>query len=446
MRFVLLTDNSPKGLAHWGLLQPKPMIKTIRAEVLTIGDEILFGQITDTNTQWISTELTTIGIRTVRKTSVGDQAEAILESLREAHQRADLVIITGGLGPTKDDITKKTLCTYFGVGMVRNQTALDLVTSFFVKRGREMTDINRAQADLPANAEYIQNDWGTAPGMWFRHTDSDGRTVVYVSLPGVPFEMKSLMTNRILPRLTQQFETPIIKHKMIRLVGIGESFLAERIEAWEDALPPHIKLAYLPGFGLLKLRLTATGTDMDTLDRELAEQVAAVMPLIEQNVFGFDNDELETVVGKLLLERGLMFGTAESCTGGYVAAQLTKNPGSSAYFAGSIVSYANEIKIKQLGVDPDTLAQFGAVSEQTVLQMAEGARHALGVDVVLATSGIAGPDGGTPDKPVGTIWIACATPNGTVTRLLKMGQYRQQNIQLTTAYGLNMVREELLKQ
>lgn len=422
------------------------MINTIRAEVITIGDEILFGQITDTNTQWISTELTQIGIRTVRKTSVGDQAEAILDCLHEAHQRADLIIITGGLGPTKDDITKKTLCQYFGVGMVRNQIALDLVTSFFVKRGREMTDINRGQADLPANAKYMQNDWGTAPGMWFSHDAGDGRAVVYVSLPGVPFEMKSLMTNRILPRLQTRFETPIIKHKIIRLVGIGESFLAERIETWEDALPPHIKLAYLPSFGQIRLRLTATGTDMATLDRELAEQVAAVIPLIEQNVFGFDTDELETVVGKLLLERGLMLGIAESCTGGYVASRITKNPGSSKYFKGGIVGYSNELKINQLGVESATIVQFGAVSEQTVRQMAEGARLALGVDVTLATSGIAGPDGGTPEKPVGTIWIACATPNGTVTRLLKLGQYREQNIQLTTAYGLNLVREELLKQ
>ena len=245
------------------------MINTIRAEVITIGDEILFGQITDTNTAWLGTELTNIGIRVVRKTSVGDQAEAILQSLHEAHERADIIIITGGLGPTKDDITKKTLCTYFGVGMVRNETALALVTSFFEKRGRAMTDLNRGQADLPANAVYIQNDWGTAPGMWFEYQRANEPARVYISLPGVPFEMKHLMTNRILPRLTEHFQTPIIKHKMIRTVGIGESFLAERIEAWEDALPDHIKLAYLPSFGGVKLRLTATGDDDAQLDREL---------------------------------------------------------------------------------------------------------------------------------------------------------------------------------
>ncbi|MBD2700443.1 competence/damage-inducible protein A [Spirosoma sp. BT702] len=415
------------------------MTNMIRAEVITIGDEILFGQITDTNTQWIGTELTNIGIRPVRKTSVGDQADAILNVLQEAHQRADVIIITGGLGPTKDDITKKTLCTYFGVGMVRNEVALALVTGFFEKRGRAMTDINRAQADLPANAVYMQNDWGTAPGMWFEH---EGR--VYVSLPGVPFEMKHLMTNRILPKLGSHFQTPIIKHKIIRTVALGESFLAERIEAWEDALPNHIRLAYLPSFGGVRLRLTATGDDNAQLNRELAEQVEKVLPLIEKNVFGYDDDELETVVGRLLSEKNLTLGVAESCTGGYVSSQITKVPGSSAYFWGGVVSYSNVVKVNQLGVQAATLEQFGAVSEETVRQMAEGVRQALGTNVGIATSGIAGPDGGTPDKPVGTIWIACATANRTIARLLKLGQYRDQNIQLTTTYVLNLLREELL--
>ncbi|HEX9959284.1 MAG TPA: CinA family nicotinamide mononucleotide deamidase-related protein, partial [Fibrella sp.] len=329
------------------------MPTTIRAEVITIGDEILFGQIIDTNTQWISTELTNIGIRTVRKTSVGDEADVILAALTEAAARADVVIITGGLGPTKDDITKKTLCQFFGVGMVRNQTALELVTTFFEKRGREMTDLNRMQADLPENAEYIQNDWGTAPGMWFDHDNT-----VYISLPGVPFEMKSLMTYRMLPKLKERFEMPVIRHKIIRTIGIGESFLAERIEAWEDALPPHIRLAYLPSFGQVKLRLTATGSDNDQLGRELDEQVANVMPLIGKHVYGYDNDEIETVVIRLLKEKNLMLGVAESCTGGQVAATLTKVPGVSAVFAGGVVSYSNEVKIIALGVNPETLGQF----------------------------------------------------------------------------------------
>jgi nicotinamide-nucleotide amidase len=420
------------------------MLPTIRAEVITIGDEILFGQITDTNTQFISTELTNIGIRTVRKSSVGDQADAILGILRETHQRADVVILTGGLGPTKDDITKKTLCDYFGVGMVRNQTALDLVTGFFEKRGREMTDLNRQQADLPANAEYLQNDWGTAPGMWFEHENT-----VYVSLPGVPFEMKNLMMNRVLPRLQTRFEMPVILHKIIRTVGIGESFLAERIEAWEDSLPSHIKLAYLPHFGQVRLRLTATGprtADADTsqLMAELDAEVQRVLPLIEKHVFGYDADELETVVGRLLRERGLTLGVAESCTGGAVSSRITSVPGSSAYFWGGIVSYDNAIKIRELSVSPETLAQHGAVSESTIIEMAEGVRRALGTDVGIATSGIAGPNGGTPDKPVGTTWIAVSTNTRTATRLLKLTQYRDQNIQLTTTYLLNLLRETLI--
>ena len=415
------------------------MPTTIRAEVITIGDEILFGQIIDTNTQWISTELTNIGIRTVRKTSVGDEADVILAAFTEAAARADVVLITGGLGPTKDDITKKTLCQFFGVGMVRNQTALDLVTDFFEKRGRQMTDLNRMQADLPENAEYIQNDWGTAPGMWFDHNDT-----VFISLPGVPFEMKSLMTHRMLPKLKERFEMPVIRHKMVRTIGMGESFLAERIEAWEDALPPHIRLAYLPSFGQVKLRLTATGADNEQLGRELDQQVATLLPLIGEYVYGYDGDEIETVVIRLLKEKNLMLGVAESCTGGQVAATLTKVPGVSAVFAGGVVSYSNEVKIIALGVRPETLGTFGAVSEPTVSEMAEGVRIMLGTDVGIATSGIAGPDGGTPDKPVGTIWIAVATDKGTVTKHLKLTQYREQNITLTTTYLLNLLRKQLI--
>ncbi len=357
----------------------------------------------------------------------------------EAHQRADVIIITGGLGPTKDDITKKTLCEYFGVDLVINEDALAFVTDFFAKRGRAMTDINRQQAALPANATYIKNWWGTAPGMWFEKDEK-----VYISLPGVPFEMKHLMTEAILPKLRGHFQTPVIKHKIIRTVGIGESFLAERIDAWEDALPPHIRLAYLPHFGQVKLRLTATGADESIIDRELAEQVTTVLPLISTNVFGYDADELETVVGTLLKARSLTLSIAESCTGGYVSSRITSVPGSSAYFQGSIVSYSNAVKTSTLGVDPATLAQFGAVSEQTVIQMAEGVRRALKTDVGVATTGIAGPDGGTPDKPVGTVWIAVSTGQRTVTKLLKLGPYRDQNIQLTATYALNLLREELI--
>ncbi|MGA0558665.1 competence/damage-inducible protein A [Larkinella sp. VNQ87] len=414
-------------------------MKPILAEIITIGDEILFGQITDTNTQWIGAELTKIGIRTVRKSSVGDQREAILTILQEATQRADLVILTGGLGPTKDDITKVTLCEFFNTSLRRNPDALAFVTGFFERRGRPITEINARQADLPLNATYVPNDWGTAPGMWFYENDT-----VYVSLPGVPFEMKNLMQYRIIPMVQKHFETPVIVHKMIKTVGIGESFLAETIADWENSLPNHIKLAYLPNFGQVRLRLTGTGTDSVRLRQEIEEQVDAVMPLIQPYVFGYDDDELETVVAKLLSGKSWMLATAESCTGGFVASQLTKYAGSSKYYVGGVVSYSNTVKVSQLGVRPETLAQFGAVSEQTVREMAEGVRKALGAHVGISTSGIAGPDGGTPEKPVGTIWIACSTEKQTVARLLKLGPYREQNIQQTSVYVLNLLRQTLL--
>ncbi|MDR6806465.1 nicotinamide-nucleotide amidase [Dyadobacter sp. BE34] len=416
------------------------MISSARAEIITIGDEILFGQIVDTNTQWIGTQLTDIGIRPARKTSVGDNKQDILDALTQASQRVSVVIVTGGLGPTRDDITKHTFCEYFGTELEINQEALALVTEFFAKRGRAMTEMNTQQAALPKNATYIPNLWGTAPGMWF---EKDG--VIYVSLPGVPFEMKNLMEFEILPRLKARFSTHIIQHKQIRTIGIGESFLAEKISAWEDALPEHIKLAYLPHFGQVKLRLTGTGTDQAVLDKQLDEQVALVLPLIEEYVFGYDSDELETVIGALLMSHNATVGTAESCTGGYVANQITSIPGSSRYYEGSVVSYSNEVKMSVLGVSRETLEAYGAVSEQTAREMAEGARRVLNTTFAISTTGIAGPDGGTPEKPVGTVWIACATPEETFTQLLTLRNNRKINIELTCSYALNLLRKTILK-
>ncbi len=416
------------------------MISSARAEIITIGDEILFGQIVDTNTQWIGTQLTDIGVRPVRKTSVGDNRQDILDAFTQASKRVDVVIVTGGLGPTRDDITKHTFCEYFGTELEINQEALALVTEFFAKRGRVMTELNIQQAALPKNCTYIPNLWGTAPGMWF---EQDG--VIYVSLPGVPFEMKNLMEFEILPRLKARFSTHIIQHKQIRTIGIGESFLAEKIAAWEDALPEHIKLAYLPHFGQVKLRLTGTGTDQAVLEKQLDEQVASVMPLIEEFVFGFDSDELETIIGTLLLNNRATVATAESCTGGYVANQITSVPGSSRYYQGSVVSYSNEIKMNVLGVSRETLDAYGAVSEQTAREMAEGARRLLNTTFAISTTGIAGPDGGTPEKPVGTVWIACATPEETFTQLLTLRNNRKINIELTCSYALNLLRKTILK-
>lgn len=416
------------------------MISSARAEIITIGDEILFGQIVDTNTQWIGTQLTDIGIRPVRKTSVGDNRQDILDAFTQASQRANVVIVTGGLGPTRDDITKHTFCEYFGTELEINQEALALITEFFAKRGRVMTELNIQQAALPKNCTYIPNLWGTAPGMWF---EKDG--VIYVSLPGVPYEMKSLMEFEIVPRLKARFSTHIIQHKSIRTIGIGESFLAEKISAWEDALPEHIKLAYLPHFGQVRLRLTGTGTDQEVLEKELAEQVSLVLPLIEEHVFGYDSDELETVIGTLLMNSNATVATAESCTGGYVANQITSVPGSSRYYEGSVVSYSNDVKMNVLGVSRETLEAYGAVSEQTAREMAEGARRLLNTTFAISTTGIAGPDGGTAEKPVGTVWIACATPEETFTQLLTLRNNRKINIELTCSYALNLLRKTILK-
>lgn len=414
-------------------------MNTITAEIITIGDEILFGQITDTNTQWIGAELSAIGVRTIRKSSVGDNKSEILRILAEAEQRADIVIMTGGLGPTKDDITKTTLCEYFDTSLTINEEALVFVTEFFHKRGREITEINKGQAALPLNATYVPNTRGTAPGMWFRE-----RSTIFVSLPGVPHEMKGLMTDEIIPRIKQSFDLPVIYHKMIKTIGIGESYLAERIEAWEDALPPHIKLAYLPSMGMVKLRLTATGTHTDILEKEVQEQVIKVLPLISSFVYGYDSDEFEGVMADLLKKSGHSLSAAESCTGGYVSHLITKVPGSSAYFEGGVVSYSNEAKMHTLGVQESTLIAHGAVSEETIREMAEGVRKRFQTTFGLATSGIAGPDGGTPEKPVGTVWIALATPQQTITKKLTLGGDREQNIHQAAISLLNLLRKVLL--
>jgi len=416
------------------------MSTSIRAEIMTIGDEILFGQITDTNTQWIGSELTSIGIRPIRKLSVGDNPQDILDALGEFFKRADLLIITGGLGPTKDDLTKHTLCKYFDTELAINEDALELITSFFEKRGRVMTELNRQQAAVPLNCTYLRNDWGTAPGMWF---ERDGKIVV--SLPGVPHEMKNLMTYRVIPLLNGFFDTPAIQHKIIRTIGIGESFLAELIENWEDNLPAHIKLAYLPHFGQVKLRLTATGESFEVLSNDISEQVAAVMPLISKYIFGYDGDELESVVGKILIDQNATLSTAESCTGGFVAHKITSIPGSSAYFLGSVVAYDNEVKKNTLGVSDEVLQEFGAVSEQAVVAMAEGVRKRMNSTYSIATSGVAGPGGGTPEKPVGTVWIACATPGETHSRLLKLTNHRPVNVELTSTYVLDLLRKSILQ-
>lgn len=411
----------------------------VRAEIITIGDEILYGQILDTNTQWISLELDKLGIKTIRKSSVGDQASEITQILHEASSRADIVFITGGLGPTKDDLTKKVLADFFDCGLAMHTEALQDVTEFFAKRGRELSDINRDQALLPTKAQFVPNKQGTAPCMWFEE-----KGLIWVSMPGVPFEMKAIMETEVLPRVMKHFKTPVIFHKVIKTVGIGESYLSDLIQDWELSLPAHIKLAYLPSLGIVKLRLTAFGDDLKSLSTDVEAELARVMSLISSYVFGYEKEELAEVVGELLRKSKASLGVAESCTGGHLAHQFTQISGSSDYFAGGFVSYANQVKMEQLGVSASILSEFGAVSEPCIRVMAEGARKVLGTTYSLATSGIAGPTGGTEEKPVGTVWIALAHPEGVITRKLQLAGTRMQNIHMTSLASINLLRRFLL--
>jgi nicotinamide-nucleotide amidase len=408
---------------------------TTTAELLTIGDELLFGQIVDTNAQWMSVALSNAGIRVIRKTTVGDEEDEMLLAFAEAEKRADIILITGGLGPTSDDLTKPCLAKYFGCGLKVHEEALAEVTEFFKSRGRELTEVNRQQAALPDCCEKITNKIGTAPGMWF---ERNGK--VFVSMPGVPHEMKLMMTDIIIPKLKQTFRTIIIHHQVIRTVGIGESFLAEKISGWERSLPSHIKLAYLPGLGEVNLRLTAMGDSIASLKNDTDAFTKKLNGLVGEYIYGYGEEPLEVVVGKQLLEKRLTLAIAESCTGGYLSHLITSVPGSSAYFQGSMIPYSYEIKMDQLGVNPETLSKFGAVSEETIREMANLVRIKFNTDVGVATSGIAGPGGATPEKPVGTVWIAYADKRETKARKLQLSKDRILNIKFASMAALNLLR------
>ncbi len=410
-------------------------MKTVVAEIVSIGDELLYGQTLDTNAHWISGELSLVNIRVTRRTTIGDREEEILTALAEAESRANIILITGGLGPTSDDLTKPCLAKYFNSPLVMHEESLKHVTEFFKSRGREITEVNRQQAALPKICTPINNPLGTAPGMWF---EKNGK--VFVSMPGVPHEMKAMISNIIIPKLKTTFELPIIIHRIIRTAGIGESYLSETIASWEASLPAHIKLAYLPTLGNVKLRLTATGDNKKELESELDVLVEQVKPLIGQNIYGFGDEELESVVGRNLIAKKLTLSIAESCTGGYLTHLVTSIPGSSEYFLGSIVPYAYEIKMRQLGVKPETLEKYGAVSEPTIIEMANLVRGKFNANIGVATSGIAGPGGATPDKPVGTIWIAYSDKEKTVTKKLQLSPDRMINIKITASAVLNLIR------
>lgn len=415
------------------------------AYLLTIGDEILIGQIVDTNSAWMGRELNLRGIRVVGKSAVADDRAAILAGLETAASHAEVVLVTGGLGPTKDDITKKTLADRFDTPLRFHQDTFDRITAFFKRVERPMPPSMRDQAMQPDGAAILTNKVGMAPGIWW---ERDGK--VFVSMPGVPFEMEYLMTHEVIPRLLMRFQPRPIAHCTLLTAGEGESNIARRIEAFEDSLPDHIKLAYLPALGQVRLRLTGvwkgpvTPEAEQLLTAELEARKAELQAIIPDLVYGYETDTLEKVVGQILVSQGKQLGTAESCTGGYVAHLITSVPGSSRYFPGSAITYSYGMKTKLLGVRPETLTTYGAVSEQTVREMALGALDTLDVDVSLAISGIAGPDGGTPDKPVGTVWMAVSDRQRTITARYIFGRDRLKNIQMTGNYSLNLVRRFLL--
>jgi len=404
------------------------------AEIITIGDEILIGQIVDTNSAWIAHELNNIGIRVKQISSVSDDGQHILTALAEACNRADIILITGGLGPTKDDITKKTIAEYFNANLVENAEALKNVTAIFSRFNRPLLEVNRQQALVPANCEVILNNNGTAPGMWF---NENGK--IYISMPGVPHEMMYMMEDSVLPKLKLSLKLPVIVHKTILTVGEGESFLAERIVDIEDALPGFIKLAYLPKLGQVRLRLSGYGEDESFVKEKVNEYAARIIERVANVVAAEEDIPIEKAILNFMAPRGLTLSVAESCTGGYISHLITQHPGSSQVFLGGAVSYSYELKERILGVKNETLWQYGAVSRETVKEMVEGALLNFKSDYALAVTGIAGPDGGTPEKPVGTVWIAVASGEKQIIKKVVFGNKRKQNIERTAISALNML-------
>jgi nicotinamide-nucleotide amidase len=409
------------------------------AEIITIGDEILIGQVIDTNSAWIAESLNRIGIGVIQITSVPDQEPAIIQAIDQAGIRASIIFITGGLGPTRDDITKNVLASYFGGKLVRNDEALVMIKDFLGSRGVDMNELNLGQAMVPDNCNVIPNRWGTAPGMWFRKDDKD-----FISMPGVPYEMKGMMTGFILPELRKKYNLPVILHRTVVTQGIPESHLARLLQEYEDTLSKEIKLAYLPSPGIVRLRLSITGKDRNKTENILKGELERLLKIVSDHVVATEDEKLEKVIGELLYKKGSTLSMAESCTGGMIAHLITSIPGSSRYFTGSVVAYSNEIKEKMLGVKKKSLISFGAVSEQVVTEMAAGALKHFGTDYSIATSGIAGPDGGTDEKPVGLVWISVASSDRIITEKFHFGNQRDTNIQKASLTALNMLRKLIL--
>lgn len=409
--------------------------------IITIGDELLIGQVIDTNSAWMAQELNKAGIRVKRRVAVGDVWDDIWQALDEEAAQVDVILITGGLGPTADDITKPLLCKYFGGTLVQNEAALQNVTYLFTKVfNRELTPRNIKQADVPDTCTVLQNKRGTAPGMLFKKAGK-----IFVSMPGVPHEMQGMMTDDVIPLLQKEFEVAHISHRTLLTFGIGESMLADMIQDFEEALPSNIKQAYLPNYGMVRLRLTATGIDNKETENQIQHHFNKLQELVKEFLVTNEDIPMEKILGNLLLQKNKTLATAESCTGGYIAHLITGIPGSSSFYKGTIVSYDNAVKTSLLKVPEDMLAQNGAVSEPVVVQMVKGILQNIPTDYAIAVSGIMGPDGGSADKPVGTVWIAVGNAQKQMTQQLHFRFNRQRNIQLTAVNAMNLMRKFILE-
>lgn len=414
----------------------------MKAEIITIGDEILIGQIVDTNSQFIGIELNKIGVSVYQITSIQDDKQHILNALKEAQERVDIVILTGGLGPTKDDITKKTIAEYFNDDkLIAYPEVIAHIKEMFKKLDHPFNEVQRYQAQLPSKATLLKNNFGTAPGMWFYENNT-----VFISLPGVPYEMKGLITNEVLPRIQKQFKLPFIIHKTIMTYGAGESMIAERIENFENNLPSYIKLAYLPSFGKVRLRLSAKGDTKEILEKELNEKVAEVYALIPEIITGLDDDgTIEKRVGELLAQKGKTISTAESLTGGKIASTIVSVPGASTYYKGSIVAYSSEVKNSLLNVSKETIEKYSVVSKEVALAMAKGIKDKLKTNYAIAVTGNAGPTTDLTDKSVGVVFIALATDTAVYVEEFNFGQPRERVIEKTVNKSLEMLLKEILK-
>jgi nicotinamide-nucleotide amidase len=411
----------------------------IKATIITIGDEILIGQIVDTNSVSIAKHLNKAGITVAEKLSIGDDAAQIEATLKRAHTQSQIVIITGGLGPTKDDITKHTLARIFSSELAMDEAVAEHVERLLAKRGIAFNELNRSQALVPECCTVLFNHHGTAPGMWF-----DEGEHVTISLPGVPFEMEHLMEDEVMPRLRARYALHANIHRTMITSGIAESILAERIAGWEDALPKDVKLAYLPSPNIVRLRLsTYDSSDGEATRRKIDSLFEQLYKIIPDNIVGFEDASVQQLVHDMLTQRGQTLAVAESCTGGVIASRFTAMAGSSAYLLAGVVSYSNESKHDILGVNYDDIMRYGAVSEQVAIQMAEGVRNVSGADYAIATTGIAGPSGGSEAKPVGTVWMAVATPHGTIARMRNCGTDRSQIISRASAYAIEMLYDEI---